>query len=88
MLAQAFADLFGLIDGLVENTKHMGSFKATEIDLEHLPKVCGYPLVVEGAGAPGVVPRFVGQRYHDTTNSKCYECFRVTNSVSDWVLLN
>ena len=88
VLAQAFADLFGLIDGLVENAKHMGSFKATEIDLEHLPKVCGYPLVVEGAGAPGVVPRFVGQRYHDTTNSKCYECFRVTNSVSDWVLLN
>ena len=88
VLAQAFADLFGLIDGLVENTKHMGSFKATEIDLEYLPKVCGYPLVVEGAGAPSIVPRFIGQRYHDTTNSKCYECFRVTNSVSDWVLLN
>ena len=88
VLAQAFADIFGLIDGLVENTKHMGSFKATEIDLEHLPKVCGYPLVVEGAGAPSIVPRFVGQRYHDTTNSKCYECFRVTNAVSDWVLLN
>lgn len=88
VLAQAFADLFGLIDGLVENTKHMGSFKATEIDLEYLPKVCGYPLVVEGADAPSIVPRFVGQRYHDTTNSKCYECFRVTNAVSDWVLLN
>ncbi len=88
VLAQAFADLFGLIDGLVENTKHMGSFKATEIDLEYLPKVCGYPLVVDGAGAPSIVPRFIGQRYHDITNSKCYECFRVTNSVSDWVLLN
>lgn len=88
VLAQAFADIFGLIDGLVENTKHMGSFKATEIDLEYLPKVCGYPLVVEGAGAPNIVPRFIGQRYHDTTNSKCYECFRVTNSVSDWILLN
>ena len=88
VLAQAFADLFGLIDGLVENTKHMGSFKATEIDLEYMPKVCGYPLVVEDAGAPSIVPRFIGQRYHDTTNSKCYECFRVTNAVSDWVLLN
>ena len=88
VLAQAFADIFGLIDGLVENTKHMGSFKATEIDLEYLPKVCGYPLVVDGAGAPSIVPRFIGQRYHDTTNSKCYECFRVTNAVSDWVLLN
>lgn len=88
VLAQAFADIFGLIDGLVENTKHMGSFKATEIDLEYLPKVCGYPLVVDGAGAPSIVPRFIGQHYHDITNSKCYECFRVTNSVSDWVLLN
>jgi len=88
VLAQTFADIFGLIDGLVENVKHMGKFKATEIDLEEMPKVCGYPLVVEGAGAPAIVPRFVGQRYHDTTNNKCYECFRVTNAVSDWVLLN
>ena len=87
-IAQAFAQLLGDIQGIIENLKHMGSFKATDIDCENMPKVCGYPLVVEGAGAPSIVPRFVGQRYHDTTNNKCYEAFAVTNSTANWVLLN
>ena len=88
VVAQAFAQIFGNIDGIIENLKHMGSFKVTDIDCENMPKVCGYPLVVEGAGAPSIVPRFVGQRYHDTTNNKCYEAFAVTNNVNNWVLLN
>ena len=88
VIAQAFAQLLGEIDGIVENLKHMGSFKATDIDCENMPKVCGYPLVVECAGAPSIVPRFIGQRYHDTTNNKCYEAFAVTNSTANWVLLN
>ena len=88
VIAQAFAQLLGDIQGITENLKHMGSFKATDIDCENMPKVCGYPLVVEGAGAPNIVPRFVGQRYHDTNNNKCYEAFAVTNSTANWVLLN
>lgn len=88
VIAQAFAQALGDIQGIIENLKHMGSFKATDIDCENMPKVCGYPLVVEGAGAPSIVPRFVGQRYHDTTNNKCYEAFAVTNSTANWVLLN
>ena len=88
VIAQAFAQLLGEIQGIVENLKHMGSFKATDIDCENMPKVCGYPLVLEGAGAPSIVPRFVGQRYHDTTNNKCYEAFAVTNLTANWVLLN
>lgn len=88
VIAQAFAQLLGDIQGVIENLKHMGSFKATDIDCENMPKVCGYPLVVEGAGAPSIVPRFVGQRYHDTTNNKCYEAFAVANSTANWVLLN
>lgn len=88
VIAQAFAQAFGNIEGIIESLKHMGSFKATDIDCENMPKVCGYPLVVEGAGAPSIVPRFVGQRYHDTTNNKCYEAFAVTNSTANWVLLN
>lgn len=88
VIAQAFAQLMGEIQGIIGNLKHMGSFKATDIDCENMPKVCGYPLVVEGAGAPSIVPRFVGQRYHDTTNNKCYEAFAVTNSTANWVLLN
>jgi hypothetical protein len=88
VIAQAFAQAIGNMQGIIENLKHMGSFKATDIDCENMPKVCGYPLVVEGAGAPSIVPRFVGQRYHDTANNKCYEAFAVTNSTANWVLLN
>lgn len=88
VLAQAFADLFGLIDGLRANTKHLGECQATCIDSEYLPKVCGESLVIEAAGAPSIAPLFVGQRYHDTTNRKVYEAFAVTNSTNDWVLLN
>jgi len=90
VLAQAFAVLFAAIDGLKAQLDNLGETKAVSIDFEEQPKLCGQPLVVEGSGAPAspVVPTMVGQRYHDTTNSKVYEAMRVTNSVSDWVLLN
>lgn len=88
VLAQAFAEVYSMIDGLKENLQQLGNTKAICIDFENLPMVCGQPLVVEGAGAPSVVPQFIGQRYHDTTNSKCYEAFAVTNSTSNWKLLN
>lgn len=48
----------------------------------------GNPMVLEGAGAPTVTPKFVGQRYHDTTNRKVYEAFSVNDSTNDWVALN
>lgn len=88
VLPQALAELQAAIDGLKANLQDLGDVKAENIDLANLPKVCGYPLVVEGAGAPADVPYFVGQRYHDTTNKKVYEAFSVTNSTADWVLLN
>lgn len=88
VLAQAFAQMQAEIEGLKAQLENLGETKAVCIDFEDLPKVCGYPLVVEGAGAPSVVPYFVGQRYHDTTNSKVYEAMAVTNSTSDWTLLN
>jgi hypothetical protein len=90
VLAQAFAVLFAAIDGLKVQLDNLGETKAVSIDFEEQPKLCGQPLVIEGYGAPAapVVPTMVGQRYHDTTNRKVYEAFAVTNSVSDWVLLN
>ena len=90
VLAQAFAVLFAAIDGLKAQLDNLGETKAKCIDFEDMPKVCGQPLVVEGEGAPAmpVVPTMVGQRYHDNTNRKVYEAFAVTNSVSDWVLIN
>lgn len=90
VLAQAFAVLFAAIDGLKAQLDNLGETKAVSIDFEDQPKLCGQPLVIEGDGAPvaPVVPTMVGQRYHDTTNKKVYEAFSVTNSVSDWVLIN
>ena len=90
VLAQAFAVLLAAIDGLKAQLDNLGETKAVSIDFEEQPKLCGQPLVIEGDGAPTapVVPTMVGQRYHDTTNKKVYEAFAVTNSVSDWVLLN
>jgi hypothetical protein len=90
VLAQAFAVLFAAIDGMKAQLDNLGETKAVSIDFEEQPKLCGQPLVIEGDGAPAapVVPTMVGQRYHDTISRKVYEAFTVTNSVSDWVLLN
>ena len=88
VIAQAFAQMQADIDGLKEQLDNLGETKAVSIDFEDWPKICGYAMVVEGDGAPVDVPRFVGQRYHDTTNRKAYEAFAVTNSTADWVLLN
>ena len=88
VIAQAFAQMQAEIDGLKAQLNNLGETKAKCIDSEDLPKVCGTSLVIEGDGAPSVVPMFVGQRYHDTTNKKVYEAFAVTNSTADWTLLN
>ena len=90
VLAQAFAVLFAAIEGLKAQLDNLGETKAVSIDFKEQPKLCGQPIVIEGSGAPAapVVPTMVGQRYHDNTNRKVYEAFTVTNSVSDWVLIN
>ena len=86
--AQALCDLEARVRGIMSRLENLGEVKATTVDSENLPKVCGQPLVIQGTGAPAVVPQFAGQRYHDTTNKKVYEAFDVTASASDWVLLN
>ena len=87
-LTEAINSLNGEVEALKEKMVNLGEAKAKCIDSEELPKVCGGDLVIIGDGAPSVTPKFVGQRYHDDTNRKVYEAFAVTNSVSDWVLLN
>jgi hypothetical protein len=90
VLAQAFAVLFSAIDGLMAQLENLGETKAVSIDFENSPKLCGQPWFITGDGAPSApnVPTMVGQEYLDVTNKKCYKAFSVTNSVSDWVLLN
>ena len=90
VLAQAFAVLFAAIDGLKAQLENLGNTKAVSIDFEEQPKLCGQDMHLTGEGAPASpnVPTMVGQEYLDVTNNKCYKAFRITNSVSDWVLLN
>jgi len=90
VLAQAFAVLFAAIDGLKAQLENLGNTKAVSIDFEEQPKLCGQDMHLTGEGAPASpnVPTMVGQEYLDITNKKCYKAFSVTNSVSDWVLLN
>ena len=90
VLAQAFAVLFAAIDGLKAQLDNLGETKAVSIDFENSPKLCGQDMFLTGDGAPAApnVPTMVGQEYLDITNKKCYKAFSVTNSISDWVLLN
>ncbi len=90
VLAQAFAQIFGEIDGIKAALDNLGETRAVCINSEDMPKVQNYPMIIYGAGAPAApnVPAFVGQKYLDITNKKEYTAFSVTNSVSDWVLVN
>lgn len=90
VLAQAFAQLLGEIDGLKAQLDNLGETRAVCINSEEVPKVQNYPMIIYGSGAPAApnVPAFIGQKYLDTTNKKEYTAFSVTNSVSDWVLIN
>lgn len=90
VIAQAFAQLLGEIDGLKAQLDNLGETRAICINSEDVPKVQNYPMIIYGTGAPSApnVPAFIGQKYLDTTNKKEYTAFSVTNSVSDWVLMN
>ena len=90
VIAQAFAQLLGEIEGLKAQLDNLGETRAVCINSEDVPKVQNYPMIIFGDGAPAApnVPAFIGQKYIDTTNKKEYTAFSVTNSVSDWVLMN
>ena len=90
VIAQSFAQLLGEINGLKAQLDNLGETRAVCINSEDVPKVQNYPMIIYGAGAPSApnVPAFIGQKYLDTTNKKEYTAFGVTNSISDWVLLN
>ena len=90
VIAQAFAQLVGEIAGLKAQLDNLGETRAVCINSEDVPKVQNYPMIIYGSGAPTApnVPAFIGQKYLDTTNKKEYTAFSVTNSISDWVLIN
>ena len=90
VIAQAFAQMLGEIEGLKAQLDNLGETRAVCINSEDVPKVQNYPMIIYGSGAPSApnVPAFIGQKYLDTTNKKEYTAFSVTNAISDWVLMN
>lgn len=83
--AEAFALIDSNIRGLKVQLENLGHVKAENVDSENF-QVCGNDLIIVGAGAPTVVPRFVGQRYLDKTNFQAYTAYTLTNQTSDWHL--
>lgn len=94
VIAAALADVFADVQNLAAR-KQFGSIKIVDANLENVPRVNGFPMVVYGDGAPSAttlprqsgLPTFIGQHYIDTTNTKEYSS-KGTESTSDWFLLN
>ena len=66
---------------------NMGDAHCKSIDMDELPKVCGYQLIVIASGAPSTAPDFIGQVYIDTANGKVYVATGVSAS-TDYKILN
>lgn len=70
------------IEALKANLDRFGDVHAQSIDLDNLPKVCGYNMYIIGTGAPTITPDFIGQIYIDKSGGKVYMATATTNSAS------
>ena len=69
------------------NVDNIGDVHCKSIDLDNLPKVCGYPTLISKPEPPSVIPDFVGQFYFDSYHKNVY--FGAgTSSVSDFIRIN
>jgi hypothetical protein len=77
------------LNGNVEaiNVDNTGDVHCKSIDVDNLPKVCGYPAIIIKQNSPDVIPDFVGQFYFDSYNKNVYFGAGVA-SVSDFIRLN
>ena len=88
VLAQAFAQQQAEIDGLKAQLAHLGETKATSIDFEESPRLLGQPMFALVSGAPAEVPHAVGLFRFDPNTGTMYASKSVTNSTSDWSVIN
>lgn len=73
-------------EAFIDNMDNLGDVHAKSVDMDELPKVCGYPMVVFGSGAPTMAPDFTSQFYIDTTNHKIYMADGTANASSFRIL--
>ena len=84
ILVEAIVQLKSEVDALIENKDNLGNVKVESIDTNNIPKVANSDMIITGSGSPTIVPKFIGQRYLDTTNYVAYTAYKVTNSTGDW----
>ena len=73
-------------EAFIDNMDNLGDVHAKSVDMDELPKVCGYPMFVFGSGAPTMAPDFTSQFYIDTTNHKIYMADGTANASSFRIL--
>ena len=61
VIEAALCSLNASIEAL--NPENKGELHCTTLNMDNLPKVCGYPLIYFGADAPNRTPDFIGQFY-------------------------
>lgn len=91
VIAQAFAELYAMVDALSKTVDNAGHLKADVVDMANLPKVCGEDMYLTGEGAPAAPPTVPFQEYWDSENLKFYKAKGVlpdTPTVGDWTALN
>jgi len=66
---------------------NLGDVRARSIDVDNLPKICGFDMFVISTTAPSVAPDFIPQIWVDTTAKKAYIAVGVSTS-ADFIALN
>jgi len=87
VIAEHLAAIRAELLGFASVVDNLGDARARSLSLDTMLQICGSKLILSGAGAPAVIPDFIGQEYCDTTNKKSYKAFGAS-AVSDWVALN
>ena len=81
VLDAALNELGGDVEAI--NVDNIGDAHCKSMDMDNLPKVCGYPSLIEDNGTPSVAPDFKGQIYIDKNKGNVY-FGKDTSSVYDW----
>jgi len=66
---------------------NLGDVRLRSIDVDNLPKICGFDMFVISTTAPSVAPDFIPQIWVDTTAKKAYIAVGVSTS-ADFIALN
>jgi uncharacterized low-complexity protein len=69
------------------NVDNLGDVRAKSIDMDELPKICGFSMYIISTTAPNVAPDFITQHWIDTVAKKIYVAVGVS-SATDFVALN